>query len=56
MTTATSVSQAAPAADVALPAPRLDGKVSVEKALHERRSLRTPAPTALSLADVGQLC
>jgi len=41
---------------IALPAPRIEGKVSVEKALHDRRSLRTPAADALSLADVGQLC
>jgi SagB-type dehydrogenase family enzyme len=41
---------------VALPAPKTDGKISVEKALQHRRSLRTPAPAPLSLAEVGQLC
>ena len=46
---------AAPAA-IALPAAKTDGNVSVEKALAERRSLRTPAATALTLEEVGQLC
>ncbi|MGC4114470.1 MAG: SagB/ThcOx family dehydrogenase [Myxococcales bacterium] len=41
---------------IALPAPKTDGKVSLEKALKERRSVRTPSPDALALADVGQLC
>ena len=30
---------------IALPAPRTDGSVSIEKALKERRALRNPAPT-----------
>jgi SagB-type dehydrogenase family enzyme len=47
---------AAGQAPVALPPAQTDGKVAVEKALAERRSLRAPAPTALSLADIGQLC
>jgi SagB-type dehydrogenase family enzyme len=41
---------------IALPAPHTDGKVSVERALKERRSVRNPAPTALTLEEVGQLC
>jgi SagB-type dehydrogenase family enzyme len=41
---------------VALPSPRTDGKVSVEKALKERRSLRNPEPTPLTLEEIGQLC
>jgi SagB-type dehydrogenase family enzyme len=41
---------------VVLPPPRTDGKTAVEKALKERRSLRNPAATPLTLDDVGQLC
>jgi SagB-type dehydrogenase family enzyme len=41
---------------VALPAPKTDGTFSLEKALHERRSLRAPAETPLTLEEVGQLC
>lgn len=41
---------------VPLPAPKTDGKVSVEKALKHRRSFRAPATAPLSLAEVGQLC
>ena len=41
---------------VNLPAPRTVGDVSVEQALKDRRSLRNPAPTPLTLAEVGQLC
>lgn len=41
---------------IALPAPHTDGKVSVEGALKERRSVRNPAPTPLTLEEVGQLC
>ncbi|MBI5546974.1 MAG: SagB/ThcOx family dehydrogenase [Deltaproteobacteria bacterium] len=52
----TGVAQAAePAAAIALPAAKVDGKVSVEKALKERRSLRRPSPAALSLAEIAQL-
>lgn len=39
-----------------LPAPRLDGPVSIEKALHERRSVRDPLSAPLSLSEIGQLC
>lgn len=45
----------AAAGPVALPDPRADGPVSVERALRERRSLRHHAAGALSLADAGQL-
>lgn len=41
---------------IALPSPKLDGTMSVEKALHDRRSLRAPSPDALTLEQVGQLC
>lgn len=51
-----SVVAAEPAASVALPAPATRGTVSVEAALHQRRSLRDPSPAPLSLAEVGQLC
>ena len=44
------------ASTTALPAPVTDGSFSVERALHERRSWRDPAPTPLALAQVGQLC
>lgn len=50
-----SVVLAQAAQPVALPA-RTEGKVSVEKALEGRRSLRKPTPEALSLAELGQLC
>ncbi len=46
---------AAPAR-VALPAPKIDGGLSVEAALKQRRSVRNPAPTPLTLEEVGQLC
>ncbi|HVO18751.1 MAG TPA: SagB/ThcOx family dehydrogenase [Anaeromyxobacter sp.] len=41
---------------VALPAARTRGTVAVEAALSQRRSFRDPAPTPLTLAEVGQLC
>jgi SagB-type dehydrogenase family enzyme len=44
------------AAPVALPAPKTDGKVSIEAALKQRRSVRSFAPTPLTLEEVGQLC
>jgi len=40
---------------VKLPAPRLDGPVSVEKALAGRRSIRTFASWPVTLAEVSQL-
>jgi SagB-type dehydrogenase family enzyme len=40
---------------IKLPPPRLDGPVSVEKALSERRTVRTYKEGALSLAEVSQL-
>lgn len=51
--------QAAPVANdpvVSLPSPRLDGRVSVERALKHRRSIRNPDESPLMLADLGQLC
>jgi SagB-type dehydrogenase family enzyme len=42
-------------ATVALPAPRLDGGVSIERALAERRSVREFARGALTLPQVAQL-
>jgi SagB-type dehydrogenase family enzyme len=41
---------------VALPSPAKDGPVSIERALSERRSVRNPAATPLSLAEVSELC
>jgi SagB-type dehydrogenase family enzyme len=38
-----------------LPEPRLDGPVSVEQALSQRRSIRRYATASLQLADLGQL-
>ena len=40
---------------VKLPSPKLDGSVSVEKALAQRRSIRTYKDEALSLAEVSQI-
>jgi len=40
---------------VDLPAPRLEGDVSVEEALHGRRSIRSYSDKPLTLADVSQL-
>jgi SagB-type dehydrogenase family enzyme len=40
---------------IRLPAPRLDGDVSVERALALRRSIRDYRDTPLALADVSQL-
>lgn len=40
---------------IKLPPPRLDGSVSVEKALSARRTVRTYKEGLLSLADVSQL-
>ena len=40
---------------IELPAPRLDGTVSVEAALRNRRSIRSYLETPLSLPDVSQL-
>ncbi len=51
-----SAAEIAAPATVALPQARTDGSVSVEKALHERRSLRRPAATPLTLQEVAQLC
>jgi SagB-type dehydrogenase family enzyme len=43
------------AAIIKLPAPKLDGPVSVEKALSQRRSVRTYKEEPLSLAEVSQI-
>ena len=40
---------------VKLPAPKLDGPMSVEKALAQRRSIRAYKDEALSLAEVSQI-
>lgn len=42
-------------ASIKLPPPSLDGNVSVEKALSERRSIRAYKPDALSMAEVSQM-
>lgn len=41
---------------VALPAPKTDGGISVEKALKERRSMRSPTDAPLTLENLSQLC
>jgi SagB-type dehydrogenase family enzyme len=48
-------SRSALADPVKLPEPKHDSKVSVEKAISERRSIRAFADEALTLADVSQL-
>jgi SagB-type dehydrogenase family enzyme len=53
--TAPTAVTVAPAAEVALPAPSLVGKVSVEAALAARRSVRSFAPQELTLQQVSQL-
>jgi hypothetical protein len=47
--------RSAQADPVKLPEPKHEGKVSVEKALFERRSIRDYADEAVALADVSQL-
>jgi hypothetical protein len=42
-------------ATIKLPPPKLDGTLSVEKALSERRSVRAYKPEALSVAEVSQI-
>ncbi len=44
-----------PEGAVMLPEPVLEGNVSVEEALRERRSVRTYAEVPLTLADIGQI-
>ena len=41
---------------IPLPAPTKDGKTSLEQALLKRHSVREYAPTALTLAELSQLC
>jgi SagB-type dehydrogenase family enzyme len=41
---------------IALPTPKTDGKVSVEKALKKRRSQRVFSTVPLTLVEIGQLC
>lgn len=48
--------RAAEPTTVSLPAPKTDGKVSIEAALKQRRSVRDFASTPLTLEEVGQLC
>ncbi|HET6440526.1 MAG TPA: SagB/ThcOx family dehydrogenase [Anaeromyxobacter sp.] len=56
LVSAVAVASAEGGAAVPLPKPRTRGTVSVEAALQQRRSLRAPAQTPLTLAEVGQLC
>ena len=44
-----------PVTTVSLPAPKLDGSVSVEKGLAERRSVRAYKPEAVSMEEVSQI-
>ncbi len=46
---------AAPGSTVALPAPRLDSPMSVEQALHQRRSVRTYQDVPLTVDELSQL-
>jgi SagB-type dehydrogenase family enzyme len=48
--------RAAEPTTISLPAPKTDGKVSVEAALKQRRTVRAFRPTPLTLEEVGQLC
>lgn len=41
---------------IKLPAPKLDGDVSVERALHERRSIREYADDPMTLKEISQIC
>jgi SagB-type dehydrogenase family enzyme len=41
--------------EIALPAPRLDGDVSLEEALRQRRSVRAYTNEPLTLVEIGQL-
>ena len=52
---ATQSSTGAESKTLALPAPRKEGRVSVEAALSARRSIRAYAKQALTLEEVGQL-
>jgi SagB-type dehydrogenase family enzyme len=47
--------KAAAGVTIKLPSPKLDGTVSIEKALSERRSVRAYKPEPLSLAEVSQI-
>ena len=47
--------KAAAGPSIKLPPPKLDGTLSVEKALSERRSVRAYKPEALSMAEVSQI-
>ena len=42
-------------ATIKLPPPNLDGTVSIEKALAERRSIRAYKPEPLSMAEISQI-
>lgn len=48
-------SAAAQESEIRLPAPQRDGKISLERCLATRRSVRNFRDTPLSLAEVGQL-
>jgi SagB-type dehydrogenase family enzyme len=53
--TAPAETPGAAAAPIALPAPRLDSSVSLEKALRDRRSIRSYTGEPLTLREVSQL-
>ena len=44
-----------PSKTIPLPEPRFDGEVSVERALRERRSVRSYKDEPLALAEIGQI-
>jgi SagB-type dehydrogenase family enzyme len=54
-TSAVYAQEKAAGTTIKLPAPKLDGTVSVEKALAERRSVRAYRAEALSMAEVSQI-
>lgn len=54
-TDANAQEKVATGVSIKLPPPILDGTLSVEKALSERRSVRAYKPEALSLAEVSQI-
>ncbi len=53
--TAETAAEVIPMQSIRLPPPHLDGSMSVERAIAQRRSLREFSSTAITLAELGQL-
>ncbi len=53
--TADATAEVIPMQSIRLPQPRLDGTMSVERAIAQRRSLREFSSAAITLAELGQL-